>query len=172
MARLLPLLLLTALLVPSPARAAAPTELGGTWVFDEASGGREARAAAIEQRVQEFPKLLRGIARKRLTAAVTIRERYLMQTDGVTITIRSDANAEGWTSDLAGTPVAVTTARGEEVQLTRRFEQGELRTRVDSERGWTSHVFVVDGARMELRVEVHNEQLDEPLAYTLLYRRD
>lgn len=166
------LLLLLAFLLPTVAVAGTPADLVGAWIFDESSGSREVRAAAIEARVSEFPRLLRGIARKRLTAAVPIRSRYIIQTDGTSITIVSDKNSEGWTSDLSGSPVAVTTGKGEAVTLRRRFEEGELRTRVDSERGWTSHVFVVDGARLELWVEIHNEQLSQPLAYTLVYRRE
>ncbi len=164
-------LLLLLLLLPVPALAATPADLEGTWAFDEASGGRQARAGAIEERVQEFPRLLRAVARKRLTAAVPIRERYTMATDGTTITISSDENPDGWTTDLVGTPVQVTTSKGEAVTLSRRFEAGELRSRADSERGWTSFVFAVEGARMELRIEIHNDNLEAPLVYTLAYLR-
>jgi hypothetical protein len=167
----LPLLLLLLLLAPTPALAAEPTDLAGSWVYDEASGGREARAAAIEERVAHFPRLLRGIARKRLTAAVTIRTSYGMTLSDGSILITSDANADGWSSDLVGTPVALKTVKGEDVTLARRWEDGALRSRVDSERGWTTFVFRVDGERMTIDIQVFNDQLDAPLTYQLGYRR-
>ena len=167
--RILSLLLLL-LLAPAPASAAEPTDLNGTWRFDEAS--RQARTDAIEARAADFPRLLRGVARKRLTAAVQIRERYVMATDGSTITISSDHNPVGWATDLVGTPVPVTTSKGEAVTLSRRFAQGALHSRAESERGFTTFVFAVAGDRMEVRIEVHNEQLEQPLAYTLVYARE
>ena len=163
--------LLLLLLLPGTLLAAEPTDLQGTWLFDEASEGRDVGAAAIDQLADEFSPLIRGIARRRMTKAVEIRTRYTIDVAPPGITISSDENPTGWTTDLAGTPLDVKTSRGEFVTITRTWADGGLKTHASAERGTTAFRFEVVGDRPKLHVSVDNDRRPRPLTYALVYRR-
>ena len=165
-------LLLLLLLLPAPLLAAEPVDLQGAWLFDEASGGREVRAAAIDELTKEFTPLFRGIVRGRLTKAVEIRERYTIDVQPLAITIASDENPAGWTTDLVGTPVQQTSSKGDAVTLTRTWTDGALHTKATAERGVTTFRFDAQGDVLTLHVSVDNDRLPRPLTYALTYRRE
>ncbi len=165
------LLLLFALLLPQSLLAAEATDLHGTWVFDEASGGRDVRAAAIDTLAGEFTPLFRGIVRKRLTNSVEIRERYTIAVEPPTITISSNENPSGWATDLVGTPVQQTSSKGDAVTLTRSWKEGALHTSAIAERGTTTFRFEVEGGALTLHVSIDNDRLPRPLVYALTYTR-
>jgi hypothetical protein len=167
----LALLALPLLLLATPAWAEPASSLHGEWVFDEASGSREGRAAAIETTCEGFPKLFRGLVRKKLTDAVPIREHYSIQIEADRAHIVTEANAAGWISDLSWSPVEGKTEKGEMVTLRRKVVGDALHTRVDAENGWTTHRFSVQGDRMTIQVVVSNDRLPSPLEYSLVYRR-
>lgn len=168
MARLL--LLLT--LLPSFVLAAEPADYAGRWTFDEASGDRAGVDQAIETAAGEFPRLFRGLVRKRLAPSARISAFFVIEPGEDSITISTDAT-EKWTTDLSGTPVQKTTQQGDQASIRRWMEDGALHTEGGNARGSTSYVFTLESkAVLRIDVTVASERLPTPMRYALHYGRE
>ena len=162
-----------ALFAPVPLGAAEPPDYAGTFVVDDPAQRDAALAAAVEAGAEQYPKLVRGIVRGRLEEVVKASEWFEFQPGAGTMTIRTDANTTGWTTDLAGSETAVEGADGKETKLARWMEGGSLRARGCRALGCSHFAFVLsaDQQIMTLTVRTESEKLDEPLEYAVRYRR-
>lgn len=164
---LVPLLLSISL----PALAAEPQDYAGRWTFDESSGDRAGVDAAVEATCAEFPKLFRGLVRKKLAPAAEIAEFFVFEPGDNQLTITTN-RSDGWTTDLSATPVEKRSVDGHDITLRRWMKDGVLHTQGDTGAAITAYVFTIqpDG-RLRIDVTVSGDRLPKPLAFSLHYLR-
>ena len=157
--------------LPSAATASEPTDYAGKWTFDEASTGRADAEKAIEVAAEAFPKLFRGLVRRKLEPAARIVDFFDFAPGPDSITVNTSAS-RGWTTDLSGTPVPKLTDKGEAVMIKRWMEGGRLHSHGGNDNGGTTYVFTLESPeRLRVDVKVEAERLPEPLAFSLRYLR-
>lgn len=163
---------LAALFVLTPALAASPGDYAGTFVLDPAVDNEGARSAAVDDVVQGFSPLIRGIARRRLAAAARMSGSYTFAPDRDRMTISSDAASE-WTTALDRTEIPLLSDKGEDFHLSRWMEAGSLHSNARSERGSNGNVFELssDGQRMTVTTTIDNDRLPKTLVYRVEYLR-
>lgn len=171
MARLLLPLLILLTLLPCSALASEPGDYAGRWTFDESSGDRAAVDAAIELAAGGFPKLFRGLVRKRLEPSARIAAFFVFEPGDNAMTISTDVTV-GWTTDLAGTPIQKTTPQGDQASVRRWMEGGALHTVGEAARGSSSYVFTLESKTvLRIDVTVSADRLPTPMRYSLHYTR-
>ncbi|MCO4771001.1 MAG: hypothetical protein KDA24_13285 [Deltaproteobacteria bacterium] len=129
--------------------------------------------SAVEQGAQQFAALIRPIVRSTLRKAVKVVDWFVFEPTDNKITIRTDSNAEGWSTDLSGTPVEVTNDKGDPVSLKRWIEAGQLKAQGCSDMGCSDFYFELSADRnsMTMHIVTSSKRLDEPLRYAIEYVR-
>ncbi len=163
-----------ALILAAPSTfAAEPSAYAGSWTLATSVDHEGKRDAAVDAIVADMNALIRGIARKRLRKTATYATFFeFAPSDGSTLTVTTD-RSPGWTTDLAGTEVALISDRDEEFHLSRWMEGGKLHSKARSKRGSRSSVFDLsaDGAHLVVTTTIVNEHLPRPLVYSASYVR-
>ena len=170
MPRLLLVALVLLFLAPGAAWALDPAELEGKWVQDDEAANIAARDAAVDEAAGRFPYLVQGLVRKRLAEAVEIREFFRFAWSDPKLTISTELGT-GWTTELDGSAVDITSKKGESLVLSRRVEGGRLVSRVEAGRGVTTWTYRPVGDVLEVEVSVESKKLGDPVRYLLRYRR-
>jgi hypothetical protein len=164
--------LLLALLLALPAAAAEPADYAGRWVFDEASGDRDALDRTLDRATEDFPKLFRGLVRRKLEPTARIVEWFRFEPGADRMTVKTDLNEDGLTTDLARTPVPTTSPAGEAATISRWMADGWLHSRGENPRGSTTYRFAIEPSGvLRLDVTVEADRLPRPLTYSLHYRK-
>ncbi len=159
---------------PSPAAGDdGPRSLEGTWIYAGDDAERRARLDAIEDTVQRMPRIMRAIARGRITASTEIPARITIRVDGGEVTI-AEGDGGGRSTPWDGTPVAVQGNEDPAATLARTWDGGALTSRFQEPKGSGTDVFrpAADGRTMTLTVTVASQHLPSDIVYDLTYRRE
>lgn len=143
----------------------------GTWDFIGGEAEEQARIEAIEVVVQQMNRVLRGIARKRLTVRTIIAQRYDIDLDGEKITISTDTG-DSWTTDLKGT-VFEFNYDGDDFILHRTLVGDEIHAHAEQSIGASDYHYKLsaDGQVLTITVFTDSKHLPEPVKYTSTYRK-
>jgi hypothetical protein len=163
------------LVVAAPAHGAdttGPTALHGTWEYVGDDLERQARLESIERTVQQMSRLMRAIARSRITASTEIPEWVKIEVDGDDVTL-SDCDGVGRTTRWDGTPLGVKGNEDPTATLTRTWDGTTLTSQFQEPKGSGTDVFrpSTDGQTMTLTVTVASQHLPSDIVYDLTYRR-
>jgi hypothetical protein len=144
----------------------------GRWEYAGDDAEQQRRLAAIEATVRQMSWLIRGIARKRITASTEIHDSYDFRVGEDTVTIFEDG-VERPTTSWDGTPHQVTKQWGDPGTLTRTWEDAALRSHFRQPKGEGSETYRVsdDGRTMTVTVIVSSRRLPSDVRYELSYRR-
>jgi hypothetical protein len=164
-------LILLLSLIPSLLLAAEPSDYAGRWTFDEGSGDRAGVEKVIETTAEGFPRLFRGLVKKKLAPAARIVDYFHFEPGDGRISISTNVS-EGWATDLAGTPVEKLADNGDTVTIRRWMEDGLLHTLGEGKGGSTSYVFTLESPKtLRVDVTVASDKLPEPMRFPLHYTR-
>lgn len=159
---------------PAPAAPAQPEQsrFAGTFRYAGGEAQRQQLTEAIETTVQQLNALIRGIGRKRLTAANPIREQISFVVEGtrVTATFAAGRTISG---TLGGPAVAWTADDGSPLTVAFSIVKGRLVMEFKAEDGGRRSVFTLDesGDKLTMSVTITSSRLENPLKYALSYRR-
>lgn len=166
---LLAAVLFAFLLVGSPAWAGS---LDGTWVFAGDQAELDGRERAVEAAAAEFPKVVRGIAAKRIGRSAITPGRYVIVDKGQTLVMQLD-DGPARETDLVGTAITFTPSGRDDTATLKRERQGDaVHSTVVGETGsLESHLERV-GEQLRVTLTVSSERLAQPVSYALTYRRE
>ncbi|MFY0535164.1 hypothetical protein [Nannocystis pusilla] len=159
---------------PAPAAPAQPEQnrFAGTFRYAGGEAQRQQLTDAIETTVAQLNALIRGIGRKRLTAANPIREQISFVVEGtkVTATFAAGRTISG---TLGGPAVAWTADDGSPLTVAFSIVKGRLVMEFKADDGGRRSVFTLDdsGDKLTMSVTITSSRLDNPLKYALSYRR-
>ncbi|WP_434423452.1 hypothetical protein [Nannocystis pusilla] len=159
---------------PAPAAPAQPEQnrFAGTFRYAGGEAQRQQLTDAIEATVAQLNALIRGIGRKRLTAANPIREQISFVVEGtkVTATFAAGRTISG---TLGGPAVAWTADDGSPLTVAFSIVKGRLVMEFKADDGGRRSVFTLDesGDKLTMSVTITSSRLDNPLKYALSYRR-
>jgi hypothetical protein len=160
------------LLFAASAHAAESGDYAGRFEMADAADGQARIDAGVEEACLQFPAMFRGIARKKLSAASPLPLWFEFGPGDDSMTIRTNLNEEGWTSDLSATVVQVQGDNGS-VDLKRWMDGGALRAEGRTGKGVSRFVFALsdDGKTLTITTTTSSDRLDKPLTYDLVYQR-
>lgn len=143
----------------------------GTWDFIGGAAEEQARIDAIEGVVQQMRRVLRGIARKRLTVRTIIAQRYDVAFEGEHITISTDSG-DAWKTDLKGT-VYDYNYDGDDFILHRTLVGDEIHAHAEQSIGASDYHYKLSngGRTLTITVLTDSKHLPEPVKYTSTYRK-
>ncbi|MBZ5714582.1 hypothetical protein [Nannocystis pusilla] len=159
---------------PAPAAPAQPEQnrFAGTFRYAGGEAQRQGLTDAIEATVQQLNALIRGIGRKRLTAANPIREQITFAVEGTKITA-TFAAGRTISGTLGGPAVPWTADDGSPLTVAFSIVKGRLLMEFKADDGGRRSVFTLDesGDKLTMSVTITSSRLDNPLKYALTYRR-
>jgi hypothetical protein len=175
--RRLPIWMLLCFLLAAPGMARAdeaPPEalaFAGVWDFIGGEAEEQARIDAIEGVVAQMKRVLRGIARKRLTARTIIPQSYDIALDGEFITVATDGG-DAWKTDLVGS-VYDYHYDGDDFVLHRTLVGDEIHAHAEQSLGASDYHYKLsaDGRTLTITVFTDSKHLPEPVKYTSTYRK-
>ncbi len=162
-------------LAPGSVRAGEPSAealaYAGTWDFIGGEAEEQARIDAIEAVVVQMRRVLRGLARKRLTVRTIIAQRYDIAFEGGLITISTDSG-DAWTTDLKGT-VYEFNYDGDDFILHRTLVGEEIHAHAEQSIGASDYHYKLseDGRTLTITVLTDSKHLPEPIKYISTYRK-
>ena len=160
-----------------PAKPASPppitsADFHGNYRYAGGSTQRDEVAAAIEATVDQLPKALHGIARKRLTQANPVdgSVAIVIAGDSITTTFESGFAV---TCVIDGGTVRTTGIDGEKLDVRVRSKGSKLVQHMQGKDGARTIVYVLSADRSKLTVhhKITADRLPAPLTYRLSYSR-
>jgi len=161
------------MLVASAAASQGEIEdLHGRWVYSGDDSERQQRIDAIESTVRQMSWIVRGMARKRITASTRIDDWYEFRVDEDTVTIVEEAG-DRFSTKWDGMPLDVPKNLGGPASLTRIWEDGALYSRWQESKGEGTERYRLsgNGQTMTVAVTVASKRLPTEVRYELTYRR-
>jgi hypothetical protein len=160
-----------------PAKPASPApvtsaDFHGSYRYIGGSGQRDDVKAAVETTVTALPRVIQGIARKRLTATNPVDSSVdiVVAGDTVTTTFETGFNAS---CVIDGGTVNATDIEGGKLKVRLRAKGSKLVQQMEGKGGARTIVYVLSADRKTLTVhhKITSDRLPEPLIYRLSYSR-
>jgi hypothetical protein len=152
---------------PLPANSPARPFVG-TYRFAGSDAEREAIERAIDASVADLGGFVYGIARRRLIAANRVPAELVMKGGGNSFVVLVDNRP--YPGLLDGTPVRVTVATGDVMDMSFKFGAEMVQSFSDQEKGRVNR-FELRGNQLVMHVRVYAKQLSRDVKYDLTFAR-
>lgn len=144
--------------------------LEGTWKHD-GPDDEAAVAEAIEAVTAEMPKMIRGIATKKIEEAATIDAVMVFKVDGVAIEVERSERKKPFRAVPDGKPFEYENDKGELTEGTLRFEAGNLVQTGETKQGGGEYRFVVEDDKLTVQVRMYSDRMPQDIEFDVHYTK-